>query len=246
MMISVVTTKGSPGATTLCLALASSWPEPVIVFDVDPQCGSVLTGLTDGAVQTEHVLVDVLVDARRTSLESALQRHVSRPVPHGPLLLGGFGAPEQAIGVDFASLARKFTEIVDADVIVDVGRFAISHPVNALLHESDLVLVVTDSSFNGVRALVRSLPALTREADDVPIALAVVDPDKPYGGQDIGRACQRKVLGEIPFDPRTAAVWSDAAPLPSRHRRRPLTRAAEQLATTIRAELDAYADGVSA
>lgn len=246
MMISVVTVKGSPGATTLCLALAASWPDPVILFDLDPQCGSVLSGLTDGAVQTKHMIVDVLLESRHGSLEEALQRHVSRPVPHGPLLLGGFGAPEQAVGVDFGPLATTLAEIVDADVIVDIGRFAMAHPVNVLLHESDLVLVVTDSSFNSVRTLVRTLPALTRQVDDVPIGLVVVDPGKPYPGRDIGDACDRNVLGEIPFDTRTAAVWSDAAPPPPRHRRRPLTRAAAHLAARVRAELASPPEGVRA
>ncbi|MFC5952156.1 hypothetical protein ACFQH9_28215 [Pseudonocardia lutea] len=233
MLITFVSVKGSPGVSTLTLAAAATWPRPAIALDLDPQGGDLLAGLTGGAVPAEHTIVDVLLEARLTGPESALRQHVSRPVEHGPHLLAGFGTAGQANAVPWQSFAATVTEIVDADVLVDLGRFVISHPANAMLRCSDLVAVVTGTSLRAIRATARTLPALQSETDGAPTGLVIVDPGRPYSATDVSRACGMPVIGEIPFDRRAALVWTEAAPPAPRHIRSPLTQAVRAFATRV-------------
>ena len=152
MLISFISAKGSPGVTTAVMAVASRWPRPAIATDLAPQGGDILTGIGGGDVSAAHGVVDVVVDARRTDLLTAMHKHVRRPAAHSPLVLAGFGAPGQASGIPWEPMTRQFTDLPGADVLADCGRFVVGHPVAATLRNSDLTVVVTGSSLRSIRA----------------------------------------------------------------------------------------------
>lgn len=240
MLISLVSAKGSPGVTAAALALASRWPRTAIVADVDPQGGDILTGLTGGRQHASRGIVDVLVDARHGDVVEALHRHVVRPVAHGPLVLGGFGSPEQAAAVSWAPLARILSDLPDADVVADCGRLAVGHPVVELLRRSHTTALVTRSSLRAVRASSRAVPAL-RDAlgvvgdddDGHRLGLLVVGPDMPYAVDEIEQACGTEVVDALPDNLRAARVWTDAATPPRWFHRTALQQAAAVVADEL-------------
>ena len=48
MLIAVVSSKGSPGATTTSLALTLAWPRPALLAELDPRGGDILWGYGRG------------------------------------------------------------------------------------------------------------------------------------------------------------------------------------------------------
>jgi hypothetical protein len=238
VLISVVSVKGSPGVTTAALALGSVWPRTALVVDVDPQGGDVLAGVGGGRQAADRGIVDVLTEARHGDPRAALSRHVTRPAPHAPLLLAGFGAPGQAARVPWTPLAEVLDGLPETDVLADCGRYTPTHPVGGLLRRSRFTMVVTGSSLRAVRSAARGLPLLRAELglavdDDESIGLLVVGPDRPYGVGEIEQACHTELLGTLPHDPAAAAVWTDARHPGRSFRRSSLQRAAVALADEL-------------
>ena len=209
------------------------WPRTALVVDVDPQGGDALAGVGGGRQAADRGIVDVLAEARHGDPRVALGRHVTRPAPHSPLLLGGFGAPGQAATVPWAPLAEVLAGLPDTDVLADCGRYCPHHPLGELLRRSRVTLLVTGSSLRAVRATARGLPLLRAELgiavdDDESVGLLVIGPDRPYSVGEIEQACGTEVVGTLPHDPAAARVWTDAAPAGRSFRRSPLQRAARR------------------
>ena len=90
MLISLLSIKGSPGATTAALALGSVWPRTALVVDVDPQGGDALAGVGGGRQAADRGIVDVLAEARYGDPRAALGRHVARPAQcHAGIAVSG-------------------------------------------------------------------------------------------------------------------------------------------------------------
>lgn len=237
MLITFLSAKGSPGVTTSVLALATQWPRTAIAVDLDPQGGDVLTGVGGGRHPAQHGIVELLVEARTTSLLDAMGRQVIRPAPHGPLVLAGFGAPGQAIDLPWDALARQLADVPGADVLADCGRFVLGHPIVTVLHHSDLVVLVTGSSLRAARAAARALPPIRRElarpSGAEPLTMVVVGPDMPYAADEIAAGCGIDLAGTLPRDRAAATVWSDGAQPGRAFRRSRLQRVAFDLARAL-------------
>lgn len=244
MLIALLSAKGSPGVTVSALALASQWPRPAIAVDFDPQGGDMLVGVGGGREPARHGIVELIVEARNLGLLAAMGRQVIRPATHGPPVLPGFGAPGQAATVPWDQLSRELTDLPNTDVIADCGRLTLDHPVVAVLHACDLAVVVTGSSLRGIRATARALPLIGRElalpADaaaagdsSLSLTMVVVAPGVPYPAHEIARCCGTDVAGTLPYDPPSAAVWSDGAHPGRAFPRSPLQHAARDLARAL-------------
>ena len=61
----LVSAGGAPGVTTAALALALTWPSPVIVAECDPGGGDVLAGLLGGQVPARRGLTEHAIEAGR-------------------------------------------------------------------------------------------------------------------------------------------------------------------------------------
>jgi hypothetical protein len=213
VIVGLVSAKGSPGTTTAALALASRWPQRALVLEADPFGGDIRAGLGEGEWPPAAGLAEVVVDLRTISLDQALERRVHQPGPHAPPVLAGLGCVGQAMSVPWARLGDELGRLSGVDVVADCGRMAVADGVTPLLRACDVLVVVTASSLRAVRAAARVAPLLQAElgvgADDPRVSLLVIAADRPYPAAEIAAGCCLPLLGELPHDPRAAAVWSD-------------------------------------
>jgi hypothetical protein len=213
MIVGLVSAKGSPGTTTAALALASRWPQPALVLEADPFGGDIRAGLGEGEWPPAAGLAEVVVDLRTIGLDQALDRRVHQPAPHAPPVLAGLGCVGQAMSVPWARLGDELGRLPGVDVVADCGRMADADGVTPLLRACDVLVVVTASALRTVRATARIAPLLQAErgvdADDPRVSLLVIAADRPYPAAEIAEGCRLPLLGELPHDPRAAAVWSD-------------------------------------
>lgn len=237
VLVGFMSAKGSPGVTTSTLTLASVWPRTALVLEADPFGGDIRAGLGEGEWPSTAGLADVVVDLRSTGLDEALNRRVHKPASHAPPVLAGLGCVGQATSVPWSRLGAALARLTGADVLADCGRFAAADGVAPLLRECDALVLVTASSLRAIRATARIAPLLQEELavgpDDPRVSLLVVDADQPYPATQIATACRLPLLGELPDDPRAAAVWSDGAHPWRSFTRSPLQREARHIATRI-------------
>ncbi|WP_033293157.1 hypothetical protein [Amycolatopsis jejuensis] len=249
-MITIISGKGAPGATTTLAALAATWPAPVLLADCDPDGGDVAPGWLGQWVVAGRIRTDLGVLSHATATRHAsagdpatLGEHVQAvpPVRHVGLL-AGFTAPGQHAAVSAAGWARLTVALAafktatgyPADTLVDAGRFGAVTPWPLLL-AADLVLVAVRPTQRHVLAARAVLAALAERVAPHRMKLAVCA-TTPAGTHDVRAALCREVAFAVPEDARTADVLSggrDGGALP---RRSPLLhstyRAARQLHST--------------
>jgi hypothetical protein len=234
MLISLISAKGSPGVTTSALALGSCWPRTCVVADVDPSGGDLAAGIGRGTWPLTAGLMELLIDARTIPFDLAIRRRASKPVAHSPLALAGFGQPGQASGVPWHVVANGFTNLPDADVLADCGRYLAAGGVLPLVLRSDVLVVVTRSTLPAVRSAARLVPLLRDELQIEPgdrrLSLLVVGAGRPYSSREIADGCSAPLLGELPLDAGSAAVWSEGAAPGHSFSRSRLQREARRLA----------------
>lgn len=237
MLIGLVSAKGSPGVTTAALALASQWPRSALLLEADPFGGDIRAGLGRGEWPHSAGLVEAVVDLRSSTLDETLFRRVHQPVPFGPAVLSGLGCVGQASTLPWSRLGTSLARMSGADVVADCGRFAAADGVNALLRTCDIVVLVTGSSLRAVRTAAQIAPLIQNELDlrpgDPRVSVLVTAADEPYSAGEIAQACRLPLLGELPDDPRSAAVWSDGDRPGRGFGRSPLQREAGRLALTL-------------
>ena len=91
-LICIASGKGSPGATTLALALAISDPELVTLVDADPDGGDLAAWL---GISATPGLVSLAAAVRHSFAGGEFERHVQQ-VQTGIQLLGSPSSPERA------------------------------------------------------------------------------------------------------------------------------------------------------
>lgn len=239
VLVGLVSAKGSPGVTTSALALASQWPRRSLMLEADPFGGDVRAGLGNGEWPPTAGIMEAVVDLRSTDLDAALGRRVHRPTEYSPAVLAGIGCVGQASTLPWSRIGAALARLPGADVVADCGRFAVADGVTPLLRACDVIVVVTGSSLRAVRAASRIAPLLQEElevrAGDPRVSVLVVDAGAPYPAAEIAGACRLPLLGELPDDPRAAAVWSDGDRPGRGFGRSPLQREARGLAGALAA-----------
>ncbi|PWV74021.1 hypothetical protein SAMN05421630_110196 [Prauserella marina] len=90
-MVTIVSGKGSPGATTTIAALASTWPTPVVLADCDPAGGDLVPGwlgqwLVTGTIRRDRGLLSYATATRHAPAGDPAvlgeHLHVAPPAPH--------------------------------------------------------------------------------------------------------------------------------------------------------------------
>lgn len=211
---------GSPGVTTTVLALALSWPRPVVVVEADPTAGSaILAGYFRGVVEPMGGLVELMVAHRQGRL--ADQLHLALlAVPDSTVeILLGVHTQAQVPGLVsvWPSLLAALRDLDDTgtDVLVDAGRLGLAGSAEPVLFDAEALLLVTGSSLRSVAAA-RAWAAVVTERRPSGVGLLVVGPDRPYGTGEIAAVLGLPAVARIAWDPRAAAVFSDGEQ-PSRH-----------------------------
>jgi hypothetical protein len=229
VLIGLLSTGGSPGVSTLAAVMGAAWPDPVVVIDADPAGGDLLAG-AGGVVEAsrDRGLLELVRLGRQDDLRVVLDSQIVT-LPTGVPLVAGLGHPGQAGGVNWSELADGLRAVTHRDVLVDLGRWSMNYPAAPLLRACDVLVLVVRTQLRGLRRAERTLPLIREDVDRHnpgvgAMGLVVVDDNGPYAVADIARRLGVPALGEVAFDPRSAAVFSDAA-APSRgHDRSPLLR----------------------
>ncbi|WP_431953443.1 hypothetical protein [Actinacidiphila sp. bgisy167] len=245
-LVAVASVKGSPGVTTLALAVAANWPaaDPVrpLVVEADPAGGDVAArfGLPEAPGLTA-----LAAAVRRNAAPHVVQECVQM-LPGGVRVVAGpAGAQQAAAAVGLFADGGGFEALrggpdETGTGLLDIGR--LQAPVMPLVQAADVLLVVT-------RGGVDALAHVAAQAGDLHgaaarVELVVVGPT-PYASSEIGAALGIERVHAVPWDPRTADVLSGRAGTgPRRRRPSPLARAASHLGWHLAALTDHAAGGL--
>ena len=241
MLIAVGGVKGSPGATSVALALAARWPQPArtLLVEADPAGGDLAIRF-DLAMTPS--LVSLAADARRSDRADPAQqlwRH-AQPLPVGVSVVAAPPDAHQAraaiaaLGNDDAGVLRSAADGPGVVVVVDCGRVDPGSAATRLLRGADAMVVLARPRADELAHLVRRLPEFAQWARHT--VLVVTGPG--HASAEVARELGVAVLARLPHDTAGAQVLSGEGgwSLPLRRRRldrSALGRAAGQLAADL-------------
>lgn len=206
MLVTVGSVKGSPGATTLAVLLAATWPgtapgqSPVVV---EAECaGGDLGGrcwLPDSPGLTS------LATATRTG-HVVLRDHTAQLSCGVDVVVAPAARQASTIAVGLLAEAGVSSWLGDQTAIADVGRLDSGVPSSEFVKAADVVLVVS-------RADEASLLRLSDATPDRDTARLVLVGICPYSSEEITEAVGLPVAAVLPWDPRAAqTVWGRGVP----------------------------------
>ena len=248
----------SPGVTTAAVATTRSWHRNAILIEADTSTASaVLTGYFQGQYNgADASLINLAVAAAQhggidhNDLWSQLRPLDSTDTQTATKwLLPGLMEPKAAPSLDrlwgdIISAADTF-EAAGTDVIIDAGRWAVGDVRSALMRAADAVLVFARPTLPSAWAIRARLEEIRGGLSELGRGnflsmVAVEGPTNPYTPSQVASSLGLPLLGTLPWDPRSAAVFSDgSAELhPSKLAKRPYTRAIHSLSASLQTELD--------
>lgn len=245
---------GAPGATTLGVGLALTWPRSVLLADCDPGAHqAVLAGYLAGTSADGKGLLRVAEAHRdrRALTEVVIDQSVPLVGDDGAsrLFLPGFNRPGSAslfAGV-WSELASAFAGLDDHgfDVIVDAGRIGGGLP-GPLVERADLTMLVLRSDLRSIVSARVHLLALREharlQASQRSLGLVLVGPGQPYSAREIGKSLGVPVIAEIPDDRATAQHLSDGAPRARRFDSSKLVRSLHTTAAQLAGRVETTAE----
>ena len=146
-LITLAADKGAPGVTTAALALASVWPNPVLLAECDPSGGDLMFRFPapDGhRLDQRRGLLSLAVAGRRDYQQQQIWQHAQKI--HGGLdVLVGVTNAEQGAGLGslWGPLGKMLAAMPEADAIADCGRIGPDGHAYDLLAAADTVVLVT-------------------------------------------------------------------------------------------------------
>lgn len=246
MLVSLVSLRGSPGVSAAALALGWTWPRHAMVAECDPMGGQALGVFDPDGSMGRRGLFQLLLDGRRQPLHQAVWQQAVR-LPNGTnkhYLLAGAHSVREAASLDWARLVELFRELNTVDVLADCGRLRMRGAPSAVLHASDLTVLVLRADQTSLRTLVSSLEVIREEtgmvgeADDG-LAVVLVRPPSTTRSWPLGEVrkllAERSVpvLGELPWDPPAAAALTDVHEPDRRFESSPLLSRAREVAGAV-------------
>lgn len=173
-LIALAADKGAPGVTTAAVALGAVWPRPVLVAECDQAGGDLVYrlpaaapdaagGAADGGMlNPSRGLLSLAATARRGLRPDQIAEHCQRLVGGLDVLVGTTNAEQaQAMTWLWGPLGRAFAGLDPVDVIADCGRLGADTPLLDLMHEADLVVLLTRATLEQVAHLRERVAALT-------------------------------------------------------------------------------------
>lgn len=244
----------SPGTSTTATALALNWPRPVLMVEADTSkpSGAIL-GLMRGNESSSRGLQALslhYVERARLDDEALWDQTVPLadrdrrlPEPWEKWLLPAFKNPAAGQGMTrfWGELAAELATLRNGavDVIVDAGRIHHEDPRLVLAEVSEVAVVTLAHTLTSVISTKVQLEALSQRLESIdkqdPVKALVHEvPAKGYGEAEIGKILQVPVLGTVPWDPASAAVFSNGAEAGPRFHRKPLPGAIASIGDKLR------------
>lgn len=231
-VVAVGSAKASPGATTLCLALAATWPRagiPAVVIEVDPDGGSLAARLGLGY---EPGLVSLAAAARRGVDRDLLLAH-GQSLGGALSVVCGPASPQQAsaaLGAVGPRLAERMADLLDAAVLVDVGRLGPTSPALPLARSADVCVLTARPRLDEIQHLDSRARAL--EQAGCRVGLVCVGAE-PYSPLEVAASVGVDLLGVVADDPKGAGLLCGRPGDDRALRRSMLWRTAADLAAAI-------------
>jgi hypothetical protein len=236
MLIALCSVKGSPGVTTVTLALAAHWPDADrtrrLVAEVDPSGGDVAVRL---GLPATPGLATLAAAARRTRDPAVVWEHTQALTggarvlvapPGGPHARAALhtltGAPEAAL---LAAAAREPGVVV----LADCGRVDPGSPAEVIARRAALLVLVTDTDVDALAHAAARLQDVARWAPRSGLLLTGTG----YSTGDVERQLGVPAIGRIPHDPAAAAILNGRRARRLRDRGGGLARATTTLARTL-------------
>ncbi|GAA2686003.1 MULTISPECIES: chromosome partitioning protein [Actinosynnema] len=224
MLISVLSLKGSPGATVFAVALAARWPSPArpLLVEADPAGGDLAARFS---LDSSPSLVSLAAAARRDAAADLVQQH-SQLLPGGlPVVI----APPDARQARAALAALGTPPVVLREaaghlgllVVVDCGRVDTDSPALAIARSSDAVVLLSRARADDLAHLPQRIAEVGGWSPN-PVLLLAGD---GCSTAEVARELGVPPLGRVPHDPRGAAAfcgrpvragWGARAPARSR------------------------------
>jgi MinD-like ATPase involved in chromosome partitioning or flagellar assembly len=228
--IAITGTKGSPGATTLALALADLMTErdPALLVEADAAGGDIAARC---GLALDPGLLTLAASGRRGLDRSSIERH-AQLLPCGALVLAGPTSAEQAtsalIGIAPALVQTLAHET--STVIIDAGRWDPRSPATDLVASASIVALVLRPTIEGVEHARWQLRSLS---DHVRRVIAVCVGERPYPRAEVASALAVDEIYVIDNDARAAHAIGLGAQRDRWLRRSPLMRSAAVLADQL-------------
>jgi hypothetical protein len=205
VLIAVGSVKGSPGATTLAVALAALWPGRQAVV-VEADCAG-------GDLGARCWLPDApglasLATAARTGTVT-LADHIARLPCGADVVLAPAGRQAATVAVGLLAEAATRMWASGRHIILDVGRLDPGSPSAAILEAADILLLATGGDDGSLLRLAEAgLPA-------VPACLVLVG-GSSHPVSEVAAAVGLPVSAVLPWDERAVQVlWGERAPGPA-------------------------------
>jgi MinD-like ATPase involved in chromosome partitioning or flagellar assembly len=185
MLVSIGSAKGSPGATTVALALAAAWPdEAAILVEADVSGGDLTFRCrheTGGELAVTPSLTSLAAATRGATKHSwggGLLHEHSQRLACGVRIVPGLLGPSQAGALEhlWPNLATVAIA-AEEPVIADVGRIGGSTSADAFLDRSDIAVIVCQPTLDSLvhtRSLLASLSDRAGRRDQVLVVPLVV------------------------------------------------------------------------
>ena len=190
-LISIMSAKGAPGATTTSMLLANLWPAPSILVDADPLGGDVALRLPGehGPLDPGQGLMSLLPAARRGLEPQTVVAHAQTALG-GQQVLAGLPGPEQAVAAAplWPSLAQAFARIPGVDVFADIGQVSSRSTHLAVVESaSALLCVYRPTAWSAIHTR-RRLESLEEQLRDRQTRVGIVCVATPAESHDVAAA----------------------------------------------------------
>ncbi len=227
-LVTLVSHRGSPGTTSLALALAAAWPAPFanqkILVEADPVGGVLSLRL---GIPEDPGLVSLAAATRHGLQRDELWEH-AQALPGGLAVVPGpssVAVASQLLATCAANLAGWLAARPDLLVVADAGRLSPSSVALPFVQAADLVVVVAAPIAEQLHGAAQQLSILT---SDTPVGWCLVG-DGQYDVASVEDAFSIPVIGMVPVDRRGADQLFGKSP-GKKLERTPLVRGATSMA----------------
>lgn len=158
-LIALFSDKGSPGVSTVALALAASWLRPVVLAELDPAGGDLPLRLTDYAgnplLAGPSGILSLAAACRSGNPRLEAHTHLLPWAPGQAAVLTGVATGEQAAGMAslWSNIADALTDPAAGNVLADLGRLQPDSPAHAVAHRADVLVGIARADAEGMMRL---------------------------------------------------------------------------------------------